>query len=59
MDGSAMAFLGGYLIKYGFGNFMLGFIPFAFLRYIFFVLKLDNEQAVGRQFETRQEYYAS
>ena len=36
--------------------FLTGFIAFGFLRYIFHMLKLDNADAIGKEFEKQENY---
>ena len=36
--------------------FLAGFVAFGFLRYIFHLLKLDNADAIGKEFEKQENY---
>ena len=37
--------------------FLTGFFAFAMLRYIFHCLKLDNADAIGKEFEKQENYF--
>ena len=53
MSNGSTNFTAGLLICFMLPSFMLGFTTFAFLRLICFKLKLDNRQAVGKEFIQR------
>jgi len=54
-DASSTFYL-NYFIKRLIPSFLMSFITFGLLRYVFHLAKLDNREAVGREFETREKH---
>ena len=47
------------LLRYLIPCFIIGFLPFAGVRFLVHKLKLDNEAAIGHAFMTREKYVQS